>query len=103
MGSFDSQSFDTCESCLLGKMPKLPFKGKGEHANRPLNLIHSDVCGPMSIHAKGGFIYFITFIDEFSRYGYLHLMRCKYEAFKKFRELKNEVEKQYGRSIKSLR
>ena len=35
-GSFDYESYDTCESCLLGKMTKLPFKGKGECASRPL-------------------------------------------------------------------
>ena len=69
LGSFDNELYDTCESCLLGKMTKLPFKGKGERANGPLDLIHSDVCGPMSTHAKGGFVYFITFIDDHSRYG----------------------------------
>ena len=93
--------FDTCELCLLGKMTKLPFKGKGEQANRLLNLIHTDVCGPMSVHAKGGFS--ITFINDYSRYGYLYLMRYKSEAFERFKEFINEVEKQLGRSIKSLR
>ena len=103
LGSFNYESFDTCESCLLGTMTKLPFKGKGERAGRPLNLIHTDVCGPMSMHAKGGFIYFITFIDDYSQYGYLYLMRYKSEAFEKFKEFISEVEKQFGRSIKSLR
>ena len=56
----------------------------------------------MSIHARGGFIYFITFIDDYSRYGYLYLMRYKYEAFEKFKEFRNEVEKHLGRSIQSL-
>ena len=74
-------------------MTKLPFKGNDECANGPLDLIHTDVCGPMSIHARGGFIYFITFIDDYSRYGYLYMMRYKYEAFEKCREFINEVEK----------
>ena len=39
LGSFDYESFDTCESCLLGKMTKLPFKGKGERAGGPLDLM----------------------------------------------------------------
>ena len=43
LGSFDYESFHTCESCLLGKMTKLPFKGKGERANGLLDLIHTDV------------------------------------------------------------
>ena len=45
LGSFDYESFDTCESCLLGKMTKLRFKGKGERADGLLDLIHTDVCG----------------------------------------------------------
>ena len=57
--------------------------GKGEHAYGPLYLIHSDVCGPLSINARGGFIYFITFIDDHSRFGYLYLMRYKSESFEK--------------------
>ena len=84
-------------------MTKLPFKGKGERADRLLNLIHTDVCGPMSVHARGGFFYFITFIDDYSRYGYLYLIRNKSEAFERFKEFRNEVAKQLGRSIKSLR
>ena len=85
LGSFDYESYDTCESCSLGKMTKLPFKGKGECANGPLDLVHYDVCGPMSTHAKGSFVYFITFIDDHLRYGYLYLMRYKYEAFENFK------------------
>ena len=103
LGSFDYESYDTCESCLLGKMTKLPFKGKGERANMPFDLIHSDVCGLMSTHAKGGFIYFITFSNDHSRYGYLYLIRYKFGAFEKFKEFKNEVEKQFRKSIKTLR
>ena len=45
-------------------MIKLPFMGKGEHDYGPLDLKHSDVCGPLSINAKGGFVYFIPFIDD---------------------------------------
>ena len=81
-------------------MTKVPFKGKGERANGLLDLIHTNVCGPMYVHARCGFVYFITFIDDYSRYGYLYLLR---EAFERFKEFINEVEKQLGRSIKSLR
>ena len=81
LGLFDYESYDTCVPYLLGKMTKLPFTGKSECAYGPLNLIHYDVCGSMSTHAKGGFVYFITFIDDHSRYAYLYLMRYKSEAF----------------------
>ncbi|MBN6697926.1 DDE-type integrase/transposase/recombinase, partial [Escherichia coli] len=100
---FDFCSYDVCPSCLLGKMPKKPFKGKGERATEVLGLIHTDVCGPMSTHARGGYEYFITFTDDKSRYGYVYLMKHKSEAFERFKEFRQEVEKQTGKSIKILR
>jgi hypothetical protein len=83
---FDFESFDTCESCLLGKMTKAPFTSQSERASDLLGLVHTDVCGPMSSVARGGFQYFITFTDDFSRYGYIYLMRHKFELFEKFKE-----------------
>ncbi|KAK8564677.1 hypothetical protein V6N12_058260 [Hibiscus sabdariffa] len=53
--------------------------------------------------ARGGYQYFITFTDDFSRYGYIYLMRHKSEALEKFKEFKNEVQNQHGKSIKALR
>ena len=82
-----------CESCLEGKMTKRSFSGKGNRAQKPLKLIHSDVCGPMSTQAKGGYEYFVTFIDDYSRYGYVYLMRNKFETFGKFKEFLFETEK----------
>ena len=57
----------------------------------------------MSTSARGGFEYFITFIDDYSRYRYIYLIRHKYEAFEKFKKYKTEVENHQGKSIKSLR
>ena len=84
-------------------MTKLPFIGKGERAKELLELIHSDVCGPMTTLAREGFFYFIIFIDDYSRYGYMYLMKYKSKAFKKFKEFRKEVEKQLGKSIKTFR
>ena len=84
--SFDLESFETCESCLLGKMTKTPFAKICERASDLLGLVHSDVCGPMSTTARGGYEYFISFTDDLSRYGYIYLMKHKSEAFEKFKE-----------------
>ena len=61
-----------------------------------------DVCGPMSTQAKGGYEYFITFTDNYSRYGYVYLMRRKSETFEKFKEFRAEVENQLGKHIKAI-
>ena len=55
------ESFDTCEPCLMGKMTKTLFSGTMERANDLLEIIHTDVCGPMSVEARGGYRYFLTF------------------------------------------
>ena len=68
-----------------------------------LELVHSDLCGPMSVQARGDFEYFISSIDDYSRYGYIYLMRRKSECFDKFKEFKADVEKRQGKSIKTLR
>jgi hypothetical protein len=101
--SFDFESFDTCESCLHGKMTKASFTGQSERTSDLLGLVHTDVCGPMSSVARGDFQYFITFTDDISSYGYIYLMRHKSESFEKFKEFQNKVQNQLGKTIKFLR
>ena len=84
-------SFDECESCLLGKMTKEPFSGTNERAKDLLGIIHSDVCGPFRTMTRNGERYFITFTNDYSRYGYVFLLRHKNEAFEMFKVFKNEV------------
>ena len=67
-----------------------------------LELVHMDVCGPMSTQAKGGYEYFITFTDDYLRYGYVYLMRWKSKTFEKFKEFMAEVENQLGKRIKAI-
>ena len=81
----DCESLPTCEFCLLGKMTKSPFKRKDERTNNFLDLIHTDVCGPMNISTKEGYYYFIIFSDDLSRYGYVYLMKHKSKLFKIFK------------------
>ena len=105
-GIFNSLAFEPipmCESCLEGKMTKRPFKAKGYRATKPLELVHTDVCLLMRVQARGGYEYFVTFTDDYSRYGFVYLMCQKSETFDKFQEYKAEAEKQLGVHIKQLR
>ena len=83
----------------MGKMTKTPFSGAMEQANDLLEIIHTDVCGPMSVDARGGYRYFLTFIDDFSRYGYIYLIKHKFETFEKFKEFQSEVENHHNKKI----
>ena len=68
-----------------------------------LELVRTDVCGPMSTQAKGGYEYFITFTNDYLRYDYVYLMRQKSKAFEKFKEFRAEVEDQSSKHIKAIR
>src|SRR3954470_24510879 len=101
--SFDFESLKRCEACLMGKMTKTPFSGMMERATNLLEIIHTDVCGPMSVASRGGYRYVLTFTDDLSRYGYIYFMKHKSETFKKFKEFQSEVENQRNKKIKFLR
>ena len=97
------ESLYACEPCLMGKMTKTLFSGTMERATNLLEIIHTDVCGPMSVDARGGYRYFLTFTDDLSRYGYIYLMKHKSETFEKFKEFQSEVENHHNNKIKFLR
>ena len=99
----DFDEFPVCESCLEGKMTKWPFNAKGRKAQELLELVYTDVCGPMSTQAKGGYDYFIIFTNDYSRYGYVYLMRRNFQAFENFKEFRVEVENQLDKRIKVIR
>ena len=88
--------------CLMGKMTKTPFSSTMERATDFLEIIHTDVCGPMNIEARGGYRYFLTFTDDLRRYGYIYLMKHKSETFEKFKEFQSEVENHHNKKIKYL-
>ena len=79
--SLDYESFDVCEPYLMGKMTETQFSGTMERASDLLEIMHTDVCGLMSVEARGKYRYFLTFTDDLSRYGYIYLMKQKSETF----------------------
>ncbi|GKC07323.1 retrotransposon protein, putative, ty1-copia subclass [Tanacetum coccineum] len=68
-----------------------------------LGIIHTDVCGPLRHVSRQGASYFITLRDDYSRYGYVYLLKHKHEVFETLKVFKNEVENQLGKTIKALR
>ncbi len=77
-----------CEGCAFGKQNRKPFPTKSTQSSaEPLDLIHSDACGPMNVNSLGGSRYFVTFIDGFSRYTAVYMMKNKSEVLSKFKDL----------------
>nr|GEV37762.1 hypothetical protein [Tanacetum cinerariifolium] len=99
----DLRDFEKYVSCMFGKMARKPYTHQVEWAKDLLRLIHIDVCGPFKIMSRQGASYFVTFTDDFSRYGYVYLLKHKHEVFETFKVFQKEVENQIGKTIKSLR
>jgi transposase InsO family protein len=93
-----------CEACIEGKAHKHPFPTlTTRRSTELLELVHSDICGEISPNTISGFKYFISFIDDKSRYGYVKLLERKSDAFEAFKEFKAKAELETGKKIKVLR
>lgn len=92
-----------CESCQHGKQIMDPFSKEGRRAMEPLELVHSDVCGPMNVTSLAGNKYFLTFVDDFSRHTTVFFMKNKSEVFKHFKTYLAEAERATGKKLKILR
>eukprot|EP00112_Aurelia_sp_Birch-Aquarium-sp1_P026532 Seg946.1 transcript_id=Seg946.1/GoldUCD/mRNA.D3Y31 product="Retrovirus-related Pol polyprotein from transposon TNT 1-94" protein_id=Seg946.1/GoldUCD/D3Y31 len=93
-----------CEGCAMGKQHRQPFPKKSQsRSSQPLELIYSDVCGPMSVNSVGGSRYFVTFIDDYSRFTTVYSMKNKSEVLEKFKEFVSLVENLFEKRVKSLR
>ena len=95
--TFHIESNHKCETCVESKLTRSSFKSV-ERITEPLDLIHTDVCDLKAAPTRGGNKYFITFIDDCTKYCYVYLLKSKDEAIEKFILYKNEVENQIGRA-----
>jgi transposase InsO family protein len=92
-----------CKGCAQENNMKNLFPNSDSKAKGVLNLIHSDVCGPMSATSLNGYVYYVSFIDDFSRKTWIYFLKNKDEVFSKFKEFKALVENISERKIKVLR
>lgn len=76
-----------CLSCLEGKQARLPFKHVGSRATKPLELVHSDLCGPMESKSYGGKRYFISFIGDYKRMADVYFTKDKLSILNIFKDL----------------
>ena len=97
-----SKDFEKCETCSQAKITKRSHKIAVRNI-KLLELIHSDLCEFEGILTRGGNRYIITFIDDFSKYTTVYLLKNKSDAFEKFQDFLKEVENQFGRKIKRIR
>ncbi|KAL4575763.1 hypothetical protein LXL04_011848 [Taraxacum kok-saghyz] len=94
---------EVCESCILGKHARDSFpQDKAWRASSPLELVHTDICGPMKTHSLAGNMYVLSFIDDFSRKLWIYFLKEKSETCPTFKNFKVYIERQSGHQIKTL-
>ena len=97
-------SKNVCGGCMLGKQHRDEFPRESAwRAKFPLELVHTDICGPMQIASNAGNKYFVLFTDDCTRMTWVYFLRYKSEAFEYFKRFKAMTELQCGHKIKHLR
>ena len=92
-----------CKHCQLGKQKRESFKTKEHSSSKPLELVHTDLCGPMRTKSLQGDSYFMLFVDDFTRMCWVFFLKEKSEAFQIFKTFKILVENEIGKKLKCLR
>ncbi|KAK0580490.1 hypothetical protein LWI29_002570 [Acer saccharum] len=93
---------DFCEHCVMSKQTRVKFGTAIHRTKATLDYVHTDVWGPSKNASLGGKYYFVTFIDDFSRYVWVYTMNHKDEFLDIFLQWKKMIETQIGRKIKRL-
>ncbi|CAA7393944.1 unnamed protein product [Spirodela intermedia] len=93
-----------CEACLAGKQKRSPFPQQGEYrARRGLELVHSDLCGPIAPETPNGSKYFLLLVDDRSRYMWVAMLPSKDRAAVAIKEIKARAEGESGLKLGALR
>jgi len=92
-----------CEVCVKCKIHVQPFKNSVHREREVLNLVHSDICGPMTVESLGGAKYFVTFTDDCTGYTETTMLHNRSDVLEAFKDYKRKVEKQTGQQIRKLR
>lgn len=97
-----TQLVEPCIDCLKGKQSRFRFPQQGSRATKLLELVHSDLCGPIEQSSLGGARYFITFIEDFSRKVFVYFLPSKTGILEVFQSFKSLVQNQAGCNIQEI-
>ena len=91
-----------CKGFVKGKNTKKTFPSRKSKEKGILETIHSDVCGSTSSSSLSGYVYYVSFIDYFSRDTWIYFLENKDEVFSKFKEFKSLIENYTEKKIKTF-
>jgi hypothetical protein len=90
-----------CDACLRAKAHQLPYSKSSSQSTAPLDLVFFDVWGP-AVDSFGNKKYYVHFIDDFSKFTWIYLLRHKSEVFQFFKEFQVLVERMFNRNILAI-
>jgi transposase InsO family protein len=92
-----------CHHCLAGKMHQLPFPNSNKQVQSPFELVHSDLWGPAPVVSTNAFRYYLVFVDEFTKFTWVYLLKHKSDTFHTFTQFQAMVHTQFSLPIKTIR
>ena len=95
--------FTVCEPCILGKHAKSPHPPSTSRADRPLDLVHGDICGPFPVQTPHGKLYFIAFLDDHTHAVETHLLATRDQALEAFKLTHQKWERQFDCKLRRVR
>jgi hypothetical protein len=102
-GSNSNTVTEHCQHCLAGKMHQLPFSTSNKIVTSPFELIHADLWGSAPIIASNAFRFYLVFVDEFTKFTWVYLLKHKSDTFQVFTQFRAMLETQFSLPIKILR
>ena len=99
----DPDTPSVCNGCVYGKGHQAPIPKKSTtRSSAVLELVHTDVAGPISTPSRGGARYFITFIDDYSKWTTVYMMRDKSESFDCFKRFHRQAETRFSKKLRRI-
>jgi hypothetical protein len=102
LGSVTNESFD-CTACQTAKQPALSFHKSTSISASPFHLVHSDIWGPAPTSTMVGSRYFVLFIDDYSRFTWIYMMKNRHELPQIYINFAKMIQTQFSKAIKVLR
>jgi hypothetical protein len=100
--SFKKIRDEVCEPCVLGKQTKKSFPTSKRESQGPMDVIHTDVCGPIQTKTPGGRRYFVSFTDDYSRSAFIQLLSNKNQVQDALEAFVNTMETQFDKKVKAI-
>ena len=92
-----------CTACVYGKSTRAPVPRQGgSRSSKILDLVHTDVCGPFPVESLGGSRYFLSFVDDYSRYAWIYPIKAKSEVFGRLKQWLSMVERMHETKVQTL-